>query len=81
MQTIPGRHQTSVPSETLFIFLFGAIVGTMTGFRLAWVLIKLLNGIFDPPPYYMSVPWRYLTMLVSVAFAAAIAVKNFQQEI
>ncbi|NMM28872.1 MAG: hypothetical protein HHJ12_16680 [Glaciimonas sp.] len=44
------------------------------------MLIKLLNGVFDPPPDYLSVPWLYLMMLVSVAFAAAIAVKGFQRE-
>lgn len=68
-------------SEALFVFLFGAIVGTTTGVGLAWMLIKLLTGVFDPPPEYLSVPWFYLATLVIVAFvSAAIAVKGFQQE-
>lgn len=68
-------------SEALFIFLSGAIVGTMTGIGLAWMLIKLLTGVFDPPPDYLSVPWFYLVTLVIVAFvSAAIAVKGFQRE-
>ncbi len=68
-------------SEALFIFLWGAIVGTTTGIGLAWMLIKLLTGVFDPPPDYLSVPWLYLATLVIVAFiSAAIAVKGFQRE-
>ena len=68
-------------SEALFIFLVGTIVGTMTGFGLAWMLTKLLTGVFDPPPEFLSIPWLYLTVLIVVALgSAAIAVTRFQRE-
>ena len=68
-------------SEALFIFLSGAVVGTLIGFALAWMLIKLLNGVFDPPPNYPNVPWLYMATLASIAFvSSAIAVKSFQRE-
>jgi putative ABC transport system permease protein len=30
----------------------------------AYLLVKVLNGIFDPPPASPSIPWSYLTALV-----------------
>ncbi|MEO6354846.1 MAG: FtsX-like permease family protein [Burkholderiaceae bacterium] len=77
----PPQLSAFLWSEALFVFLSGAIVGTTTGLLLAWMLIKLLTGIFDPPPEYLSVPWLYLALLVSVAFlSTAVAVKGFQRE-
>jgi len=68
-------------SEALFIFLFGSAVGTMVGFGLAWMLIKLLTGVFDPPPEFLSVPWLYVVTLTIVAFASTVAaVTGFQRE-
>jgi putative ABC transport system permease protein len=34
------------------------------------VLVKLLTGIFDPPPEALSVPWFYLAALFAVAALA-----------
>ncbi|OIQ71813.1 FtsX-like permease family protein [mine drainage metagenome] len=68
-------------SEALFIFITGALVGTATGFGLAWMLIKLLTGVFDPPPDFLSIPWPYLAAVFSVAFiSAVVAVKGAQAE-
>ena len=62
-------------SEALLLFLTGTVIGTLTGFALAWMLVKLLTGAFDPPPDRLSVPWMYLGMLVGVALVSvAIAV-------
>lgn len=68
-------------SEALFIFFVGSSVGTMIGFGLAWMLIKLLTGVFDPPPEYLSVPWLYMAVLTVVAFVSiTAAVKGFRRE-
>ena len=41
----------------------------------AWMLIRLLSGVFDPPPESMSVPWYYLGFVhVMVIVSVAIAV-------
>ncbi|MGV8893666.1 MAG: hypothetical protein ACOH2K_12140 [Burkholderiaceae bacterium] len=77
----PPQLSAFLWSEARFVFLSGTIVGTTTGLLLAWMLIKLLTGVFDPPPEYLNVPWLYLALLVSVAFiSTAVAVKGFQRE-
>ncbi|KAE8754853.1 FtsX-like permease family protein [Paraburkholderia madseniana] len=54
-------------SEALVLLYGGATIGTLTGFALAWMLVKLLTGVFDPPPERLSVPWFFLAFLVGVA--------------
>ena len=62
-------------SEALLNFVAGTVVGTLTGIALAWMLVKLLTGAFDPPPEFLSVPWLYLGALMVVALVSvAIAV-------
>jgi putative ABC transport system permease protein len=34
------------------------------------MLVKLLTGIFDPPPTTPSVPWTYLVGLAAITVAA-----------
>jgi len=68
-------------SEALLLFVAGTIVGTLTGFALAWMLVKLLTGAFDPPPESLSVPWIYLGALIGVALVSvAIAVLGALRE-
>ena len=70
-------------SEALLLFLAGTVIGTLTGFALAWMLVKLLTGAFDPPPEFLSVPWAYVgaligVALISVAFAVIGALRETQ---
>lgn len=70
-------------SEALLLFFAGTAVGTLTGFALAWMLVKLLTGAFDPPPEALSVPWGYVGVLIgvallSVAFAVLGALRETQ---
>ncbi len=68
-------------SEALLLFLAGTVVGTVTGFALAWMLVKLLTGAFDPPPEYLSVPWAYVGALIGVALVSvALAVVGALRE-
>ncbi|MDW3689000.1 FtsX-like permease family protein [Cupriavidus sp. CV2] len=68
-------------SEALLLFLAGTTIGTLSGFALAWMLVKLLTGVFDPPPELLSVPWLYLAALVVVAFVSvALAVVGAYRE-
>jgi putative ABC transport system permease protein len=60
-------------SEGLLIFLGGASFGLLTGFGLAQMLVKVLTGVFDPPPEHLAVPWAYLAMLVVAALASTAA--------
>lgn len=62
-------------SEGLLVVLGGILFGVLSGTVTAWMLIKLLSGVFDPPPESMSVPWFYLGFVhVMVILSVAIAV-------
>jgi putative ABC transport system permease protein len=68
-------------SEALLLFLTGTIIGSLIGFTLAWMLVKLLTGIFDPPPDVLSLPWLYLGVLIAVAFiSVSVAVLSARRE-
>jgi putative ABC transport system permease protein len=38
----------------------------------AQMLVKLLTGIFDPPPEHISAPWPYLTLLALTTIGAVL---------
>ena len=54
-------------SEGLLILVGGGVVGIVMGFGVAQMLVKVLTGVFDPPPEVLSVPWSYLVLLILAA--------------
>jgi len=61
-------------TEAAFVIVVGVALGALTGWGIAQVLVKILTGVFDPPPGSLSVPWGYLAaVLGAIAAAAAIA--------
>ena len=42
--------------------------GAAVGWLLSQVLVKVLSGVFDPPPATLTIPWVYLggTALITV---------------
>ncbi|MFW8588762.1 hypothetical protein ACOJBM_39910 [Rhizobium beringeri] len=50
----------------------GMFFGLLVGALIAYVLVKLLSGVFDPPPEALSLPWGYLVALVVTAAGAAL---------
>jgi putative ABC transport system permease protein len=60
-------------SEGLLITIGGLIGGGLIAWGLSQMLVKVLTGVFDPPPSVIAVPWGYLSITV-VAVAAAMAV-------
>ncbi|MFC8501377.1 FtsX-like permease family protein [Pedococcus sp. NPDC057267] len=72
------RHQLRglVVGESMLITLGGVVGGAAIGAGLSHMLVKVLTGVFDPPPSYVAVPWIYLglTTLGVVAALAAAAV-------
>jgi putative ABC transport system permease protein len=59
-------------AETGVVALAGLLAGTTIGWALSKVLVTVLNGVFDPPPSTLAVPWTYLLVLLAVSAAATI---------
>ena len=60
-------------SEALVIYGIGISAGILIGCLLAWVLVKLMTHVFDPPPDTLAVPWLYLSLLAVAGLAAMAA--------
>jgi len=71
-----GQLGGFVWSEAAFVTVSGLALGALSGWLIAQVIVKILTGVFDPPPEHLSVPWSYLVALL-VAVGAAIAVAGF----
>ena len=63
-------------SEAAFVTVGGLLLGALGGWILAEMLVKVLTGVFDPPPAALAVPWRYLGS-VAVVTIGAIAIAAF----
>ena len=60
-------------SEALIILVPGAVIGAAIGVAAADMLVKLLSGIFDPPPDALSYPVTALAGFVIVSILATFA--------
>ncbi len=61
-------------SESAFVTGGGLLLGTVIAVGISEMLVKVLTGVFDPPPDVLAVPWTYLggmLVLIVVAVAAA----------
>jgi putative ABC transport system permease protein len=50
-------------SEAFIVYFTGMISGLAIGAALAWVLVKMMTHVFDPPPDALYVPWGYIGLL------------------
>jgi putative ABC transport system permease protein len=57
-------------AESLFVMVGGLALGTLTAVAVSDLLVKVLTGVFDPPPDVLSVPWGYLAIVIVVTIAA-----------
>lgn len=57
-------------SEALIVYVVGMVAGMSMGGGLAWVLVKMMTHVFDPPPETLAVPWLYLGILAVTGLAA-----------
>lgn len=58
--------------ETLMGAGIGLPVGALIGVIDAWMLVRLLSGVFDPPPDHLNVPWLILGFMLTGAIAAVV---------
>jgi putative ABC transport system permease protein len=56
-------------SEAVTVLIGGGLVGICLGWLVAFALVKVLAGVFDPPPEALTVPWIYLLFLCASAVA------------
>ena len=61
-------------AEATVVLVAGITLGVMTGSLLTWMLVKVLTGVFDPPPAMVAVPWAYLTVVVTVVLGLVLLV-------
>jgi putative ABC transport system permease protein len=60
-------------AEAVVVTAGGLTAGVIGGWLLSAMLVKVLTGVFDPPPAVLSVPWAYLVLMAAVALAAVAA--------
>jgi putative ABC transport system permease protein len=68
-------------AEGSLVALGGTIFGLLSGTVTAWMLVKLLTGVFDPAPDALSIPWFYIAAVVAMvvaSIAAAVYVTNIR---
>lgn len=67
-----GRRQLGafVWAEALVMAVPGLILGALGGWAVSNMLMKVLTGVFDPPPSHLAIPWGYLTLVVAIAIGA-----------
>ncbi|NYD42633.1 FtsX-like permease family protein [Nocardioides panaciterrulae] len=57
-------------AEPAFVLVIGTLCGLGSGWGLSYLLVKVLTGVFDPPPTALTVPWLYLSTLVVCTIGA-----------
>jgi putative ABC transport system permease protein len=60
-------------SEAIFVTVGGVLLGVLSGWALSFIIVKILTGVFDPPPEHLFVPWAYLAALGGVTCGAVAA--------
>ncbi|HEY0487271.1 MAG TPA: ABC transporter permease [Mycobacteriales bacterium] len=59
-----------VVGEAVVTVGLGLVLGAVSSWALSTMLVKILTGVFDPPPAHLAVPWAYLAAVVAVTVAA-----------
>jgi putative ABC transport system permease protein len=62
-----------VVGESVLVTVVGLLLGSVLGAALARVLVSVLNGVFDPPPSTLAIPWGFLAALALAIVASAVA--------
>ena len=76
----PRQLHAFVWAESGFVLVGGLVLGGLGGMALARMLVGVLQGVFDPPPSTLAVPWPYLAgtaaiAVVAVALAGRVAIR------
>ena len=63
-----------IGSDAAVLAIAGLGAGAVIGWVLSRLLVSVLNGVFDPPPTSMAIPWQYLATLTIATVIALAAV-------
>ncbi|MGW3099536.1 ABC transporter permease [Streptomyces sp. NPDC001102] len=69
----PHHLRGMVLTEALLLATGGLAGGVLIGWALSEMLVKVLTGVFDPPPASLSVPGGYLAITATAAVIAVLA--------
>ena len=77
----PRQLGAFVWSEVGYVLGIGLVLGAVGGGLLSHALVRILTGVFDPPPSVLAIPWSYLLAaagvgIVAAVLAAALAVRE-----
>ncbi|HST55217.1 MAG TPA: ABC transporter permease [Solirubrobacteraceae bacterium] len=59
--------------ESLLVTAGGLLLGAIAAVVISDMLVKVLSGVFDPPPDVLAVPWAYLGTVVALTVGAVAA--------
>jgi putative ABC transport system permease protein len=59
--------------ESVFVTGAGLLLGAAIASGISVLLVKVLTGVFDPPPDTLAIPYGYLAAAVAAALAATVA--------
>jgi putative ABC transport system permease protein len=65
-----GQLRAFVFGEAAVLTAGGLVAGAAIGTLLSQMLVKVLTGVFDPPPSVLAVPWPYLAAVGAITVAA-----------
>ncbi len=68
----PRQLSGFIWSESVFVTAGGLIIGVFSGWVLTQMLVKVLTGVFDPPPSGLSIPWGYLALVGGIVLAGVL---------
>ncbi|NRI69153.1 FtsX-like permease family protein [Rhodococcus sp. MS16] len=63
-----------VVAEAGVLIVGGLLAGGLTGWMLSQMLVRVLTGVFDPPPTSLTVPWTYLAAVGSTLVVVIVIV-------
>jgi len=70
----PRHLRQMIFSEAAVLIVVGVLTGALLGWVLAEMLVKVLTGVFDPPPSAIAIPWLYLSAVGVITIGAVAAV-------
>lgn len=70
----PRQRGRFLGSEARAMVIPGVLGGVVIGGTIAYLLVKVLTGIFDPAPAAATVPWGYLSLLTGLVVAVTVVV-------